>query len=357
MASIREYRDGPERRWVICWNDFKTGRRRQVSLGSRMDAESVRRAIEVCRLRHRIGDPELAGCNGGRPGRHPAWCVKENSLITLEDACQSYVMDLTRRGRSPATLKNAKVVTQHLRQVFRDRMEQPLETLRRSDLEGFRTVLLKRGLKASTLNRMFAHVAAMLREARPDLRMPRPLPVYHIVRPIPEVDVLKTILSQLESPFREMGRLGMLTMMSLTEILSLQRADYAPAAGIILPAKPKSSQGPALVRLSAEARGIVERQLQSCTSAWLFPGPDGRPYSTDHVARLWRTAARAAGCPHVRWDDLRQWATIALCMREERVPVILAATRLRSIHKVAKWLPATVTTGELQAAVETLSTL
>jgi integrase len=48
-------------------------------------------------------------------------------------------------------------------------------------------------------------------------------------------------------------------------------------------------------------------------SEYVFPGPDGRPYSREQVGKIFRRAARAAGLKDFHFHDLRHHgATMAL---------------------------------------------
>src|SRR2546422_11128522 len=95
------------------------------------------------------------------------------------------------------------------------------------------------------------------------------------------------------SPFREIAKLAALTLMRLSEIRLLRREYVHLEQGVVL--LPQAKAGARPVILSAEARKIVQSQLDAHDSEWLFPNPDGRPYDRSYIGRVFRKAARAAG--------------------------------------------------------------
>lgn len=82
------------------------------------------------------------------------------------------------------------------------------------------------------------------------------------------------ILGYLESPFREMAQLAWLTMMRLSEIQQLQRNDVRLVEGIISFSFPRNRAGRRSgVVLNTTAQRILQQQLDSHTSEWVFPDP------------------------------------------------------------------------------------
>jgi integrase len=65
--------------------------------------------------------------------------------------------------------------------------------------------------------------------------------------------------------------------------------------------------------LSETARKLLQGQLESHVSEWVFPNSRDRPYSRVHVSRRFREAAHAAGPRDFHFHDLRHHdATMAL---------------------------------------------
>ncbi len=199
---------------------------------------------------------------------------------TLGLLCEAYLLDLETRGKSEDTISTARNTTVRLADFFGARMQEPLGVTK-TDLYAFRAHRLRqwakkgkegkpmadmRGVKASTINRDFRTIRAMLKKALPGFHFPAGvfLPEDETrvrwLEPVQEVDVM----SRLASSFREMAQLAGLTMMRLSEIRTLRREQVAPSQGVIL--LPKTKTGPATVILSAEAQRILREQLDRHSS-------------------------------------------------------------------------------------------
>jgi len=125
----------------------------------------------------------------------------------------------------------------------------------------------------------------------------------------PEEELL--VLEAMPSPFREIAKLAAWTLMRLSEIRLLRREHVHLEQGVVL--LPRAKAGARPVVLGADTQKILQRQLQSHASEWVFPGPEGRPYSRVHISRVFRKAARAAGLRDFHFHDLRHHgATVAL---------------------------------------------
>src|SRR5439155_15910684 len=136
---------------------------------------------------------------------------------------------------------------------------------------------------------------AMLKRARPDFHVPAgvfsPEDVTRVRWLLPEEEIL--VMETMPSPFREIAKLAALTLMRLSEIRLLRREMIHPEQGIVL--LPRAKAGARPVVLSQDARKILQRQLEGHDKEWVFPGPDGAPYSRVHISRVFRKAARGAG--------------------------------------------------------------
>ena len=85
------------------------------------------------------------------------------------------------------------------------------------------------------------------------------------------------MLEPMPSPFREIAKLAALTLMRLSELRLLRREMVHLEQGIIL--LPRAKAGARPVVLSLDAQKLLQRQLEAHDKAWVFPGPDGAPYS------------------------------------------------------------------------------
>ena len=95
------------------------------------------------------------------------------------------------------------------------------------------------------------------------------------------------------------------------ELRLLRREMEHLEQGIIL--LPRAKGGARSVMLSESARKVLQAQLEAHDKAWVFPGPEGVPYSRIHISRVFRKAARAAGLKDFYFHDLRHHgATMAL---------------------------------------------
>jgi integrase len=98
----------------------------------------------------------------------------------------------------------------------------------------------------------------------------------------------------MRSPFREIAKLAALTLMRLSEIRLLRREDVHLEQGVVM--LPKAKAGARPVILGADAQKVLRHQHETNPeSAWVFPGPDGRPYDRSYIGRVFRRAARQAG--------------------------------------------------------------
>ncbi len=113
-------------------------------------------------------------------------------------------------------------------------------------------------------------------------------------------------------PFRDMAQLAALTLMRLSEICRLMRDMVRLEQGVVL--LPQAKGGARAVILSGAAQAILHARLAAVTKGpWVFPGPDGVPYSRIHVSRVFRKASQAAGLTDFHFHDLRHHgATVAL---------------------------------------------
>lgn len=272
---------------------------------------------------------------------------------TLALLCDAYVLDLEARGKGADTIAQVKETKKRLTEFFGPRMKEPVVRLTGADLFAFRDHRVRAGKKESTINRGFRDLRAMLKKALPDFRFPKAIffqedeTRVRWLEPLQEVDVM----SRLASPFQEMARLAALTMMRLTEILTLRREHVALSQGVLQ--LPKTKTGPGTVTLSAEAQRILQKQLGSHSSEWVFPSPNGGPYSRHYVGRLWRKKAKAAGLSDFHFHDLRHHGATMALNAGFTAPIVMALGRWKTERMMRRY--AAVTDKTLRAAAEAVS--
>jgi integrase len=153
-----------------------------------------------------------------------------------------------------------------------------------------------------------------------------------------------------------MSRLAALTLMRLSELRLLRREMVHLEQGVVL--LPRAKAGARPVILSAEAQKILARQLEGASDAqvpsgWIFPGPEGRPYSREHIGRVWRRAARAAGLRDLHFHDLRHHGATMALNRGFTAPIVQALGGWKTERMMRRY--AAVTDQTLRAAAEAVS--
>jgi integrase len=170
------------------------------------------------------------------------------------------------------------------------------------------------GIKPNTIVRDLRVFRAMLRKARPDLKVPAELfPAENLTRvrmltPEQRAEVFPLLSAMCGERFALIAALAMLGIMRLTEVRTLRREMiHLPARVILLPRTKGRKPRPRVVRLSDEAVTLVTRALLiSPHPSWVFPNAQsGEPYSRVHISRCWRKAARACGLAGFTFHDLR----------------------------------------------------
>jgi len=250
---------------------------------------------------------------------------------TVRSLFEFYVQTLEERGKSADTVGRAVQVAKAVEAVLPALLDKPVSTVTDKDLFAFREARLQAGAgtvapadpkkrgrrrgaaKPATINRDFRVIRAMLKLARPDFRVPN-----DVFFPEDETrvrwlraDEEITVLEPMPSPFREMAKLAGLTLMRQGEIRTLRREMVHVGQGVV--ALPKAKGGSRHVTLSEAAQKILRCQLETHDNDWVFPSPDGRPYSRVHVSRVFRKASRGAGLRDFHFHDLRHHgATMAL---------------------------------------------
>lgn len=100
--------------------------------------------------------------------------------------------------------------------------------------------------------------------------------------------------------------------------------------------------------LRRELKAEVERD-----SAWVFPGPDGRPYDRSYIGRVFRRAARAAGLRDFHFHDLRHHGATMALNRGFSAPIVMALGGWKTERMMRRY--AAVTDATLRAAAEAVA--
>ena len=232
---------------------------------------------------------------------------------TLRWLFEAYALDLEARGKSDAVIGRATQTGLAFERLLPDVLRKAVGALAEADIFAFRQARERNGSKPSTINRDLRTVSAMLRKARPEFHFPRsafyPEDETRVRWLRPEDDA--RLFASLPSPIREIAQLAALTLMRRGELLTLRREHVDLGQGVVLLSRAKT--GPRPVVLSDTARAILAAQLARHGRDWVFPNPDGRPYSGVHVSRVFRQATRRLGLRDFHFHDLRHHgATMAL---------------------------------------------
>jgi integrase len=152
-------------------------------------------------------------------------------------------------------------------------------------------------------------------------------------------------------PFRNMARLAALTLMRLTEVRTLRREMVDLTQGVVT--LPRTKTEPRHVVLNAEAREILKRVLDTAKGEYVFPNPDGKPYSRVYIGRVWRAAARAVGITDFHFHDLRHHGATQALNAGFSGPIVQALGGWKSEKMMRCY--AAVTDKTLRAAAEAIS--
>ncbi len=95
------------------------------------------------------------------------------------------------------------------------------------------------------------------------------------------------------------------------------------------------------------------RQLEDHSSEWVFPNPEGRPYSRVHIGRVFRKATKAAGLQDFRFHDLRHHGATMALNAGFTAPIVMALGGWKTERMMRRY--AAVTDKTLRAAAEAVS--
>jgi integrase len=272
---------------------------------------------------------------------------------TVKALFEHYVADLAARGKGPDTVGRAAQTATAFEAVLPALLTVPVGQLKEKDVFAFREARTRAGTKPSTVNRDLRTVRAMLKRARPDFRFPAgaffPEDETRVrwLRPDEQILVLETM----PSPFREIAKLAALTLMRQGELRLLRREMVHLEQGIVL--LPRAKGGARPVILGQDAQKLLQHQLEAHDKAWVFPGPDGVPYSRIHVSRVFRKAARAAGLKDFHFHDLRHHGATMALNAGFTAPIVMQLGGWKTEKMMRRY--AAVTDATLRAAAEAVS--
>jgi len=340
--------------WVWQARVAYRGRRRAAFRASKDEARQAEADL-LRELRAEAAQAELAG---QRPG-------------TLRQLFEFYVADLQQRGKGPDTIARAISTAKALERLTPETLDLAVSAIGDAEIFAFRNARAREGKvvyervagrtqerrvpnKPGTINRDLRTLRAALKRARPEYRFPGgaffPADDTRVRWLRPEEELL--VLEPLPSPIREIAKIAALTLMRQGEILSLRREYVHLEQGVVL--LPRAKGGPRAVILNAAAQKILRGQLERHErSPWVFPNPDGTPYSRVHVSRAFRKAARAAGLQDFRFHDLRHHGATMALNAGYKAPVVMALGGWKSEAMMRRY--AAVTDDTLRAAAEAVS--
>jgi integrase len=273
--------------------------------------------------------------------------------VTLRMLLEAYAQDLEHRGKGKDSVERAASTALAIERLCPELLARPVSTIDDADIFTFRKVRQASGSKPSTINRDLRTLRAALKLARPEYRFPGKAffkedeTRVRWLRPVEEV----TVLEPMAEPYRSIAKLAALTFMRLTEVRTLRREMVHLEQGVVL--LPRTKDAPRAVVLSQEAQKLLRRQLESHESPWVFPNPDGHPYSRERIGRVFRLATRTAGLRDFRFHDLRHHGATMALNRGFTAPIVMALGGWKTERMMRRY--AAVTDQTLRAAAEAVS--
>jgi integrase len=289
---------------------------------------------------------------------------------TLRQLLEFYGLDMATRGKGEESVGRVDYTRRAIEALMPALLEKPVGAITDADVFAFRNGRAREGTtvyevvagqrvkvrvptKPSTINRDLRTLRAALKKARPDYRFPGgaffPEDETRVRWLRPEEELL--VLEPMASPFREMAKLAALTLMRQGEIRMLRREDVHLEQGVIL--LPRAKAGARPVMLSAAAGKVLAGQLTSHDGPWVFPKPDGRPYSREQVGKAFRRAARAAGLRDFHFHDLRHHGATMALNKGFTAPIVMALGGWKTERMMRRY--AAVTDQTLRMAAEAVS--
>jgi integrase len=289
---------------------------------------------------------------------------------TLRALLEFYAQDMAARGKGEESVERVEYTARAVEALLPDLLEKPVGEIADADIFAFRNARVREGkvivevvggekrerrvpAKPSTINRDLRTLRAALKKVRPEYRFPGGAFFKEDETRVrwlrPEEELL--VIEAMPSPFREIARLAAITLMRLSEIRLLRRESVHLEQGVVL--LPQAKAGARPVILSAEAQKILRKQLENHGGEWVFPNADGRPYSREHIGRVFRKAARGAGLKDFHFHDLRHHGATMALNRGFTAPIVMALGGWKTERMMRRY--AAVTDQTLRAAAEAVS--
>jgi integrase len=289
---------------------------------------------------------------------------------TLRQLFEFYAGDMQARGKGAESVERVEYTAHAVEALMPELLDRPVTGVGDAEIFAFRNARAREGKvilefvdgkrrkrripnKPSTINRDLRTLRAALKKARPEYRFPGGAFFKEDETRVrwlrPEEELL--VLEPMASPFREIAKLAALTLMRQGEIRLLRREDVHLEQGVIL--LPKAKAGARPVILSDAARKILQGQLEGSKSEWVFPGPQGRPYSREQIGKVFRRAARGAGLKDFRFHDLRHHGATMALNKGFTAPIVMALGGWKTERMMRRY--AAVTDQTLRAAAEAVS--
>ena len=286
---------------------------------------------------------------------------------TVKHLCEFYVLDLERRGKGADSVGRAVTTAKAIEAVAPTLLAMAIGRVTARDVYDFRQARIRGGAKPSTINRDLRTLRAMLKQARPDFKFPgaaflpedetrvrwlRPEEELLVFDAMPQATRPTRKTASRPLPFATMARLAALTLMRQGELRTLRREHVRLEQGVVMLPRAKSGARPVI--LSHEAQKLLRARLETTTdSEWVFPGPDGKPYSRVHVSRVFRKASRGAGLRGFTFHDLRHHGATMALNRGFSAPIVQALGGWKTERMMKRY--AAVTDQTLRAAAEAVS--
>lgn len=295
--------------------------------------------------REAAGDPPVTG---------------SEEIATFARLLREYETDLLRRNRPRDSVERASQVRRVLERAFPDLAALPVSVVAVHHFETFRD---GRHVKPSTVNRDLRVLRAALKRARPTFVVPNEIflpEAHHRVRWLTAGD--SAVFRGIREPMRTMSRLAAETLMRQGEVRKLRRSTVQLHLGVIELDKAKG--GPGQVVLNSRATALLKQQLMRLDRAmargdipqdcpWVFPNPQGRPYSRVHISRAFRLAARSKGLTDFTFHDLRHHGATTALNHGASLPQLMQLGRWKNAAMVQRY--AAATDRALRRIAETIS--
>lgn len=274
---------------------------------------------------------------------------------TVDDGFRDRVLDLERRGKDAGVTERVRVALRGSPTLLG---VLPLADVLIDHVAEYRDQRLRLKLKNNTVVRELREWRAMLKQERPDLKIPAELfPAENLTRirvltPEQQAEVFPELAARHGERFALLSRLALLGVLRQNDVRTLQRDHvHLPERLLLLPRT--KGGAPRAVHLNTAACTVLERALMLLPPEHQYVfghPPTGQPYSRVHVSRCWRNAARACGLPGFTFHDLRHHGPTVAVNAGVSNPVLQALGGWKSARMVERY--ASVLAPAVRAAAE-----